>query len=117
MPKTQKKWYDGLPNAAQYAREEKQEAKAREKDKEAKAQGTLIGRILEVPVADGYASYIVKEIDGNQVNLKHMKWGDGYNDHYFRGGGWFPKREVVRHFKETDAWEDFLDANAKKAKA
>lgn len=103
MAKT--KWYDGLPNAAQYAKEEKQEEKARAKDKQAQAEGKLIGRLIEVPVADGYASYIVTKVDGSQVCLKHMKWGDAYNDHYYRGGGWFPKREIVRELKAHDSFE------------
>lgn len=109
--KVQEKWYVGHPNEAQYRAEEKAEALVRAKDKKAMAEGNLIGRLLEVPAADGYASYVVTKIEGNQVCLKHMKWGDAYCDHYYRGGGWFPKRVIVREIKEHDDWEAILDKN------
>lgn len=114
MAKREKKWYDGLPDAAKYARKEREEEKARAKDEEAYQAGRLVDRIISAGVADGYANYIVKEVDGNQVNIKHMKWGDGYHDHYFRGGGWFPKKEIVRHLKMEDSWREFTEKHSRK---
>lgn len=106
------KWYVGLPNEAKYRAEEKAEALVREKDKKAKADGILIGRLLEVGVADGHASYVVMEEKGRQVRLKHMKWGDAYSDWHLGHGGWFPKSEIVGVIKGNDSWEDALDRNA-----
>lgn len=108
MAKT-KKWYDGHPNAAHYAKEEKEQEKANEVDEAARQAGTLIGRILRLPVADGYAVYIIKEVRGSQVRLQHMKWGDGYSDWSLGKGGWHSKAPIVRQIKLEDSFNAIFD--------
>ena len=50
-------------------------------DAEAKAEGTIIGRYLEEPAADGKAYYKVIAVDGknNTLQLEHLDIYDGWS--------------------------------------
>lgn len=61
----------------------KLEAKLKKDDAEAKAQGTLVGRYITEPVADGSAVYKVIKVTKTKAHLKyahlkHVALGDCY---------------------------------------
>jgi len=56
-------------------------------DAEAKAEGTIIGRYLEEPAADGKAYYQVIAVDGknNTLQLEHLDIYDGWSIAMYEG--------------------------------
>lgn len=49
------------------------------RDQEAKAKGTLVGRFLRYPIADGYAFYEVTKVGKTRATIKHINVGDAWD--------------------------------------
>lgn len=60
-------------------------------------RGKNTGRILQMPVADGYARYMVAE--GSRSFLLYLPYGDGYDDPNVE---FLPKKEVIKRIDERD---------------
>lgn len=59
---------------------EKQELLMDELAELAKAQNTLLGRIIQFPHADSYALYLITKVNKKTVQLDWLDWCDGWVD-------------------------------------
>jgi len=73
----------------------KQEMLIQEIEEIAKEHNTILGRIIQFPVADSYAKYIITKVNKKTVNVQRVNHLDGYMDR--RIG---PEGKVDRKFAE-----------------
>ncbi len=59
---------------------EKQDKLFKELKVLAMMNGTLKGRILQMPAADGYAVYVITRVNKNSVSTQWIDFCDGYSD-------------------------------------
>ena len=62
------------------------EAKVDELKALAKANRTLLGRVIYIPHADGSAMYVVTKINTKTVRLEWCNWIDGWQDDVLEAG-------------------------------
>ena len=79
---------------------------AKQIDKKAQEKDTLMGRIIQEQVQDGYAMYLVTGVDSEHIKLIHVP--TGYKSKYGEGG-WFNRPEVESDITKTDQWNNILD--------
>lgn len=74
-------------------------------DAEAKAEGTIIGRYLQEPAADGYAYYQIIAVDGknNTLQLEHLDIYDGWSVAMYEGMiDCFPMTYALQNIEHRD---------------
>ena len=77
-----------------------------ERDAEAKAEGTIIGRFPEEPAADGKAYYQVIAVDGknNTLQLSHLNIYDGWTIPMYEGMiDCFPATYALKNIEAREA--------------
>ena len=80
-----------------------------EADTKAKEAGTLIGRYINEPVADGYAYYVVAKVKGAKCTLKHVDIYDAYKILFVEYlGRVVPKRYVTTNIEQRDALKELF---------
>lgn len=79
------------------------ERKLREQDAKAKAEGKLVGRFIQEPVADGYALYEIIRENKNTVRIRLIKGiGDDYQISY-----WGEEATIKKDFALANlGWRD-----------
>jgi hypothetical protein len=70
----------------------------------ARKHNTYVGRTFGVPHADGKAMYQVIGETARSYKVAWLAIGDAWRDHYFDGGGMFPKARVEKFLKADDAF-------------
>ena len=63
-------------------------------------EGEVVGQLLQFPVADGYAHYVV--VKESPLSLQHIPFGDGYqiDPAHIRG---IRKQDVLEHARRAKA--------------
>lgn len=81
------------------------------RDAEAKEEGTIIGRYLEEPAADGKAYYQVIAVDGknNTLQLEHLDIYDGWSIPMYEGMiDCFPVTYAMNNIKAREGMEELF---------
>lgn len=71
----------------------------------AKANNTLIGRVIALPHADGQALYVVTKVLQSRVTLKWLPWIDNWQDDVLEGGATVSLKWAVERIR----WRDNMD--------
>lgn len=72
-------------------------------DKKAKKAKSLVGRVYQENVADGYAYYLITAESARTVTLRHVKGiGDDYMVRFIGEGGSVDKRKIVNMMEMHD---------------
>ncbi len=72
----------------------------------AKEKNTFLGRTYKIPVADGYAVYLITKINKKTVKLQWIDYCDGYSD--WSLGSESANIDIVM-VRATMKFEDYID--------
>jgi len=76
-----------------------------EKDAQAKAKGTMVGRFIREPCADSYAFYEIVKVNKKTVVIQHLDVYDGWTIPY-----WGKRATIdIRFAQENLAYRDNLE--------
>lgn len=78
----------------------------------AKAKGTLVGRVIQIPHADSYALYLVTKVSKTTATVVWLDWCDGWQDDILDAGCDIPIAKASALIGRRDA----LDAMFSKTK-
>jgi hypothetical protein len=84
-------------------------------DREA-GPGLNVGRILRFSAADGYALYLVTDIQPSVVQTKHLNYADGYSSPAVNKDGLVFRDVAEKIIAFTDALNDMFGAPSTKTK-
>lgn len=71
----------------------------------AKANNTIIGRVIALPHADGQALYVVTKVLKSRVTLKWINWIDNWQDDVLEDGATVALKWAVERIR----WRDHMD--------
>ena len=71
----------------------------------AKANNTIVGRVIALPHADGQALYVVTKATKTRATLEWINWIDNWQDDVLEGGGTVALKWAV----DKIGWRDNMD--------
>jgi len=87
------------------AKMENQERLMNELKTLAKAQNTIVGRVIQIPHADGYALYLITKVTKGKATVKWLDWCDGWQDDILDYGADLPVAKAYEFIKRQDTLE------------
>jgi len=79
-----------------------------------KAQG-LVGKLLQIQKADGYAYYTVEEEKGAKVRVSWHDVLDAWQDDILGQGGWFARKLVEPLIRAQEGFRKIMDDHGRKS--
>ena len=71
----------------------------------AKAQNTIVGRVIRLQRCDGYALYLITKVKGGKATVKWLDWCDGYIDDILEYGCDLSIAKASEFIRRQDALE------------
>ena len=107
MPKTaQKPWYAGRPDEAMWAGMDAKRDAMYAQDEASRKAGILVGRVIDMPVADGAAHYVITKENKNTLVVE-VQTGidDDYRDWHWGDKSTVNKAKIVSLLKAEDSFK------------
>lgn len=76
-------------------------------DRDAQVRGEMLGRHITSSVGDGYAYYLVTDINKERARLQHLPILDGYADQLIGHDAWVERDFVEKHLQSAAAASSF----------
>lgn len=104
------------------AKMEAQMAELKANDAAAVTDGTLVGRFIQESIADGYAYYVIVDVDlwsvdggvqyGEMCTVEHVDYCDGYRIPMIESmGGRIPTKYALENVEQRDSWAKLFGEN------
>jgi len=75
----------------------------------AKANKTLLGRVMHFPLADSYALYVITEINATNVQVSWIRWNDAWQDDRLGDAGSLPLEYAEQQVCSKDRIEEYFN--------